>query len=111
MKMVNMLEHSNICYQLALLFCTCVCNFVHYENLWIAFFFATVYRFINCVSLLSVQIMSVICLADDVDSGLPFYQSLECFCCVVAELHTIWPVGEMFCSDLLLPVGNGWCSV
>ena len=40
MKMVNMLEHSNICYLLALLFCTCVCNFVHYENfilLWIAF--------------------------------------------------------------------------
>jgi len=68
-------------------------------------FLATVYRFINCVYFLSVQIMFVICLADDVDSGLPFYQSLECFCCVVAELHTIWPVGEMFCSDLFVPVG------
>ena len=35
-------------------------------------FLATVYRFINCVYFLSVQIMFVICLADDVDSGLPF---------------------------------------
>lgn len=37
-------------------------------------------------------------------SGQPFYQSLECFCCVVTGLHTIWPIGEMFCNDLLVPV-------